>query len=287
MACLTPLLLKDKLGKVVNVPCGHCINCRKERSKAWGFRLMCECANWQSSVFLTLTYDEEHVTFVHDVSYPFYSTLVPRDLQLFIKRLRKALDGRQIRYYACGEYGTNTLRPHYHAILFGVDFSDLPVIDRCWQMGFVKLDEVNVATCNYVAGYVQKKLYGREVYPDLICPPFSRMSKHLGFDYFAKHHEDIFSHGLHFQGHQIPVPRYFYRLCQEGKIGNYEEWQVIARRAEVAQKMQEKADLDVSRRFGYTEYSDEKGNFRISLDESNRSGAVARETFFKDNRSKI
>ncbi len=287
MACLTPLLLRDKFGNVVKVPCGHCLFCRKERSKEWGFRLMCECSQWSSSVFLTLTYDEEHVTFVDDVCYPFYATLVPRDLQLFIKRLRKALDGRTIKYYACGEYGSNTLRPHYHAILFGVDYSDFPVIEKCWKMGFVKLDEVNVATCNYVSGYVQKKLYGRDSYPSWICPPFSRMSKHLGFDYFAKHHEEIFSHGLHFQGHQIPVPRYFYRLCLEGKIGNYEESEIIARRAEIAQKMQQEADLDVSRRFGYTEYSDEKGYFRISLDESNREGAVARETFFKDNRSKI
>ncbi len=286
MACLTPLLLNDKFGKVVEVPCGHCINCRKERTKEWGFRLMCECLDWYSSVFLTLTYDEEHVTFVNDASYPFYATLVPRDLQLFFKRLRKALDGRRIKYYACGEYGTNTLRPHYHAILFGVDFLDLPTIDKCWQMGFVKLDEVNVATCNYVAGYVQKKLYGREAYPDFIVPPFSRMSKHLGFDYFAKHHEEIFSHGLHFQGHQLPVPRYFYRLCIDGKIGNYKESEVIAKRAEIAQKMKDKADLDLSRRFGYTEYSDEKGMFRITLGESNRDGAVAREKFF-NNRSKI
>ena len=287
MACLTPILLNDRFGNVVKVPCGHCLSCRKERSKAWGFRLMCECASWQSSVFLTLTYDEEHVTFVDDVCFPFYATLVPRDLQLFFKRLRKALDGRSIKYYACGEYGTNTYRPHYHAILFGVDYSDLPVIEQSWQMGFVKLDEVNVATCNYVSGYVQKKLYGRDIYPSWIVPPFSRMSKHLGFDYFEKHHEEIFAHGLHFQGKQIPVPRYFYRLCSEGKIGSYSESDVIAKRAEISKKMQDKSDLELSRRFGYSEYTDEKGYFRISLDESNRQGAVARETFFKDNRSKI
>lgn len=287
MACLTPILLNDRFGNVVKVPCGHCLACRKERSKAWGFRLMCECASWPCSVFLTLTYDEEHVTFVDDACFPFYATLVPRDLQLFFKRLRKALDGRSIKYYACGEYGTSTYRPHYHAILFGVDYSDLQAIERSWQMGFVKLDEVNVATCNYVSGYVQKKLYGRDVYPSWIVPPFSRMSKHIGFDYFEKHHEEIFAHGLHFQGKQIPVPRYFYRLCSEGKIGNYLESDVLAKRAEISKKMQEKSDLDLSRRFGYTEYSDEKGYFRISLDESNRQGAVARETFFKDIRSKI
>ena len=62
MSCLTPILLNDRFGNVVKVPCGHCLSCRKERSKAWGFRLMCECASWQSSVFLTLTYDEEGKT---------------------------------------------------------------------------------------------------------------------------------------------------------------------------------------------------------------------------------
>lgn len=287
MSCLNPILLKDKVGKVVKVPCGHCLPCRKARSKAWGFRLMCECSDWPASVFITLTYDEEHVSFLDNVPFPFYATLEPRDLQLFFKRLRKSLGAdRRIRYYACGEYGSSTYRPHYHAIVFGLDFSDTQLIERCWNLGFVKVDPVNVATCNYVAGYVQKKLYGRDSYPPQICPPFSRMSKHLGEEYFKKNHERIFKQGLFFQGHRIPVPRYFYRLCQDGRIGNYTEYDIMRRKSEVVSEMEKLSEHEVDKLFGYSGYSDEKGNFRISLDESNREGSVSRDTFFKS-RSKI
>ena len=82
----------------------------------------------------------------------------------------------------------------------------LDLIEKAWSQGFVKVEEVNVATISYVAGYVQKKLYGSDIYPDCITPPFSRMSKSIGKKFFSEHCDDIWENGLHFQGYRIKVP---------------------------------------------------------------------------------
>ncbi len=286
MSCLRPFLMKDKLGRVFELSCGRCINCKKERSKAWAFRLMCESHEWFSSVFVTLTYDDEHVPYLGEPSLPYYASLYPRDLTLFLKRLRKSLGDNRLKYYACGEYGSKTYRPHYHLIIFGLGFLDEPLISKCWDKGFIKLDPVNVQTVNYVAGYVQKKLYGSDVYPDIVVPPFSRMSKGLGKSYFEKNFDKIWKQGITFQGFRIPVPRYFYKLASDGKIGNVSESQVRLKRLNNAEKARSDNDYDLSSRFGYSEWSDEKAQFRLVMKRANEAGAEAREKFF-DSRSKI
>ena len=127
----------------VRVPCGQCHGCRLERSRQWALRCVHEAQLHDQSSFITLTYDDEHL--------PEGATLVKRDFQLFMKRLRKALHPIKIRYFMCGEYGENAFqgtfsqdkrrratqekhlqqykisalgRPHYHAIIFGYDFPD-------------------------------------------------------------------------------------------------------------------------------------------------------------------
>lgn len=102
-----------------------------------------------SSVFLTLTFDDEHL--------PNPPYVNKRDLQLFFKRLRKIIFPRKIRYYACAEYGEERGRPHYHAIVYGLNFSDKQVVDDAWKQGFISLDKVELGSIAYVAGYVSKK----------------------------------------------------------------------------------------------------------------------------------
>lgn len=114
----------------VVVPCGQCIGCRLEYSRQWANRCMLELQYHDSAYFITLTYNDLHVP-THwypdpDTGEAFPSlSLLKRDLQLFFKRLRKAHSDDHIRYYAAGEYGSTTLRPHYHAIVFGLHLDDL------------------------------------------------------------------------------------------------------------------------------------------------------------------
>lgn len=107
LALLTHL---DAIQKI-KLPCGKCIGCRLERSRKWAMRCVYEAQQYQENSFLTLTYAPEFL--------PEGGTLVKRDLQLFFKRLRKSFPDVKIRYFACGEYGEQFARPHYHVILFG------------------------------------------------------------------------------------------------------------------------------------------------------------------------
>lgn len=151
----------------VPIPCGQCIGCRLERSRQWAVRLMHEASMHDANCFVTLTYDEEHV--------PDDGSLVKGDFQRFMKRLRRSVEPRKVRFFHCGEYGEVSRRPHYHALLFGFDFPDkrgwsvrngLPVwrsadLERLWPLGLSELGSITFESAAYVARYVVKKVTGR------------------------------------------------------------------------------------------------------------------------------
>lgn len=87
-------------------PCGKCFNCINMKRYHWVKKLELEKKYWRHTLFLTITYNQE--------SYP--GQLNVRDIQNFIKYLRKS--DKNIKYFACGEYGGKTERAHYHLILF-------------------------------------------------------------------------------------------------------------------------------------------------------------------------
>ena len=132
MNCINPKKLQPKgHPETITVGCGKCLSCRIAKRKEWSTRLWHELAYHNKSVFLTLTYDDYNV--------PDNESLRLKDLQLFFKRLRKSLykaDFPRIKYFACGEYGNMTARPHYHSIIYGLGLdreSKRMVIDN-WQI---------------------------------------------------------------------------------------------------------------------------------------------------------
>lgn len=119
------LVFKRELGypnTEVQIACGQCIGCRLDKARAWAIRCVHESSLYRSNIFVTLTYDNDHL--------PLYNSLSKRDLQLFFKRLRKHFPDVKIRYFACGEYGEQFQRPHYHAIIFNLDFADKILFTR-------------------------------------------------------------------------------------------------------------------------------------------------------------
>ena len=116
--CMSPLNIPHPTYKKsairLEVPCGKCHECQEQRREMWSLRLSEEAKDHLNTAFITLTYNDENMLWCGD-----YGTLQKKDLQDWLKRLRRQIEPLKIRYYAVGEYGTNTMRPHYHVLLFG------------------------------------------------------------------------------------------------------------------------------------------------------------------------
>jgi hypothetical protein len=196
---------------MVNVPCGKCLACKKRRASHWSFRLNEEAKTSLSACFITLTYEKA------PISENGFQTLVKKDYQLFLKRLRKKCPTNKLKYYACGEYGTNTHRPHYHAILFNLPKSLIErpqIIADTWTKGHIHIANNNQLTINYVVGYITKSNFQRFNTHDDRLPEFSLMSKGMGLGYLSnamkKYYKDreIFCI-VRESGQIISMPRYY------------------------------------------------------------------------------
>lgn len=163
-----------------------------------------------SAQFLTLTYDTLKVPITNKG----YMNLSKRDLQLFFKRLRKRHGkNSNIRYYACGEYGSKTFRPHYHIILFN---ANRDFISPAWDLGHIHYGDVNEASTGYTLKYINKEKRIPIHQNDDRQKEFSLMSKGLGKNYISKnmvkwHKNDLenrFYCALK-DGKKIAMPRYY------------------------------------------------------------------------------
>lgn len=144
---------------VAEFGCGQCLPCRINRRELWTTRLLLEARTHVWSWFVTLTYADEHL--------PADLSVSRRELQLFLKKLRRNC-ATKVRFYAVGEYGGLTARPHYHLIAFGVpDPCHIPPRDvevlklppcacvfcKSWSKGGVDVREVAPETASYLVKY--------------------------------------------------------------------------------------------------------------------------------------
>lgn len=183
------------------VPCGSCPICRERQSKEWSIRLTQELKDAVSASFITLTYNDENNP----------GELEKSHLQKFFKRLRKK-NQYKIRYYAVGEYGSENLRPHYHACVFNVEEKNIMTLEQIWQKGFAKADPLTEGRIKYVTDYIQTK--NNNVVGWDLTQPFAVMSKGLGLGYLTP--EKIQYHrntGNNFitkpGGIKVSMPRYY------------------------------------------------------------------------------
>lgn len=205
MECIHPKYIAKN---DVTVPCGTCAFCAATKRSDWALRLHYEQKLHIGSKFVTLTYANNELAWNKNVP-----QLVKRDLQLWFKKVRKA--GYKIRYFAVGEYGSKTYRPHYHVIVFG----DVPdqVLDKAWGKGHTHIGTVTTASIMYCLGYlVNGKGWEMRHHRE---PPFTTMSRRpgLGANYLTNemkewHRSDRKNYAI-LDGAKRHLPRYY-----KGKI---------------------------------------------------------------------
>lgn len=170
------------------------------------------------SCFFTLTYDNENLFYIGNKA-----SLSKRDLQLFFKRFRKRIKDskdiscKNVRFYAVGEYGPNTIRPHYHGILFGLPASHAVrlLIEKSWQKGFITLKPVNKENIFYIANYSTVGMLFGAPKDSEIQPPFRLMSRNNGIGFGATNNLQLFKYytetkdqSIRFGNSPKPLPRY-------------------------------------------------------------------------------
>lgn len=236
-----------KIKEDIMRPCGQCIGCRLERARQWAVRITHEASMYEENCFITLTYNNENL--------PIDKSVHKRDLQLFFKRLRKELNFKPLKYYACGEYGEKggkqrlygpegLGRPHYHACLLGHQFSDKvllhsahvgyfknhfkvgpdhnlydsPKLAEIWGKGFVTIGELTFQSAGYVARYCMKKIGGDKKYEHYGTknPEFALISKGIGKTWFEKYESDCYPKDfVTVNGKKQKPPRYYEYLLEK------------------------------------------------------------------------
>ncbi|QCS36655.1 replication initiator protein [Capybara microvirus Cap3_SP_578] len=216
------------------LPCGKCSACKLDRSIQWSVRMIHESLCHSQNCFLTLTYDDNHL--------PADRLLCKRDVQLFIKRLRKVLYPLSIRYFLCGEYGTKFHRPHYHIVLFGYKpdklDSDLTVragiseifrssyFENIWAKGHCYVGTVTQKSCAYVARYCTKKQDENFPHKEFIL---ASNRPGIGAYYFDQHYKDFYTDDkvlletddINKPIRSFKVPRYYDKLLYKKDLSKY------------------------------------------------------------------
>jgi len=216
------------------VPCGKCAGCRRDRARQWSIRMIHEAQLHERLSAVTLTYNDEHL--------PPGGGLRHRDFVNFLKRLRKA--GYRFRYYMCGEYGDENLRPHYHAILYGLDFPDRTLwvhtgkskqfrsetLSHYWPHGWSLLGEVNPAAIRYVAGYLNKKLGDTDSPVSQatgeLLQPYQHMSRRpaIAKRWIERHHEEVYATDtVVIDGREMRPPAYYDRWLKDNQPERWRE----------------------------------------------------------------
>ena len=213
------------------VPCGGCTGCKSMRASAWANRASHEASLWRWNCCATLTYADEHL--------PAEGHLYEPHLRGFWKRLRKRAGGDSqaikcnrrfgLRYLACGEYGDETERPHYHALIFNCTFADTYVVGKerygshtlseLWPFGMAEFQPFSTEAALYVAQYALKKQGAGNADKDGVWrpAPFLRMSTRpaIGKRWVEQYKSDLRKGYFTTNAQEQAIPRSYLRWIEK------------------------------------------------------------------------
>lgn len=219
MQCFSPIHVPDPKheGKLNTVPCGKCPACVQNRSVDWYVRLKFESQLAENCVFVTLTYDDDHLPTPRvDDEGRIHFDVSKDDLIHYHYRLRKSLGSRskKVKYFAVSEYGPNPengwlFRPHYHIIYINLMPYEYDLVEKAWNKGFTTFGEITDGRIRYVSGYCTEKLF----VPSGAKPSFLLASKGLGSLYVSQyrtfHEGQLDRFFVPLEGKKYPMPRYY------------------------------------------------------------------------------
>ena len=195
----------DERLRYINVPCGHCPECRYKKKMSWQIRLQ-EHNNYMQEIgykgyFVTLTFSEQSLLRLSHISHSSDALIIcTTAIRLFRDRFRKSAisDLSELHYFLIPELGhQNTQRLHLHGIIWLNNqlpeiYTDRYVMPRSkgstlsqiWLYGNIYFGHnVSNRAINYITKYITKK---DNDHPDFNPNPYH--SHYLGDNFLRNHY---------------------------------------------------------------------------------------------------
>lgn len=257
-------------GRLLPLPCNFCKGCRIDRRSLWEKRLTSEYVS-QRCAFVCFTYDDYHLTWKKGASRP---SVNKEQLHKFFDNFRHKIKTiselpphcyYSYKVFAVAEYGEKNLRPHYHALFFGLDWLYFKkLFQDYWQFGNVDVGPIMKGGLRYPLKYMDKEQFG--LYKDILYtdvgvePTFSMKSPGIGSEFFVAHADDISKYGcLKLGSRFVPCPSYW-----KNKLINFNYAQI--KQAYDMKKEYRNAIQSYAQSVGFASYDDYLRQSRYALE---------------------
>lgn len=268
----------------LQLPCGSCRECISKRAIEWATRAKHEISQHADNCFLTLTYDNDHLP---------SHFIIKNDFQKFLKKLRKKLY-KKISYMVSYEYGSQTFRPHMHAIIFGYNPNNQkflkntktgyplftsPEISKLWDKGFHSVAVANEKTAYYIASYAlsgkKKTITHPETGENVEISDCMDVSKRpaIGYTFFKKHYKNLVATGE-------SLPRYYQKKLEQIDPQLYCQYQDTQ-----ASKLKIRDAFQVHAKFVISEAKSSLYNSEYRTDTTDSKINAFKEKYLKNNRA--
>lgn len=186
-----PPLLDKRIG-VIPIGCGKCMQCMKQKSRNWQYRIIEDIKVNTNAKFITLTFSNKSIKELAEElkelsGYALDNAIATLAVRRFLERWRKEY-GKSVRHWLVTELGHNgTENIHLHGILWT---DKIESIERIWKYGYVwdgkkvnemKINYVSAKTASYITKYMNK-IDKKHIYYNSIV----LCSKGIGSNYVEK-----------------------------------------------------------------------------------------------------
>lgn len=257
--------LENTKPATILAPCGKCYHCRLNRARDWTIRTIHEYSRPEFKntlmYFITFTYDNNHIG---------DNSLDYRDVQLFMKKLRKIHKDDILKFLCVGEYGFKSGRKHFHMLIFGFKNKiKYGAVQKLWQYGNLDIDIVHsYSAISYLLKYAFKdyKVDKNDYLKEGRTPSMFRCSKSFGKEYAVKYLDDMMRDGyISHNRYKYRIPRFYRNIYY--KLRLVDGWQEYEKSTQVIHYniISDLNKLNLNFGYDYMDFTD-KRNLKFYLD---------------------